>query len=191
MPGVGVCGAAFVFDGTNDTMSGADPTNTLEMGTRSFSYSAWVLVDQSAGEFDVAFHKGGAAVGNPGYDLELGFDSWNASLTDVSTAAIVSFGLESSFLHRWVHLVAVVDRDRMMVTPYADGIPLPATAIPSLGSLSGGNPVTFSLPGYNFAGILDEVHVYNQALQPEWIAAEHANLVNRGGFVTIGAEQLP
>ena len=103
-----------------------------------------------------------------------------------------SFGDESEFRNRWVHLVGVVDRTAGQLHAFADGALQDTQSVANVGALA--STVTFALGtgsgGQWFNGLIDEARVHNVALTPEWIATEQANLTS-SSFVTIGAETTP
>lgn len=168
----GIIGSyAISFDGDADRVSIGDPiSGVLDFGTGSFSYGLWVNVPSSAGSFDMPFFKGGSSASVAGYDFELGTGSWMAVLSDGSIAISSTFGTESDFLGRWVHLMAVVDRRfgyPAELRVYADGVLTDTKSLTGLGSLSSSNSATIgsnSSGGFPFKGKVDEVRIYNKAL---------------------------
>lgn len=186
----GAAGAGLQFDGVDDLLEVPDPPGgELDFGLADFSYSAWVLVETSAGPYDLAFHKGGSSIGTPGYDLELGTDEWEALLSDGTSNPGVVLGMESELAGRWVQLAIVVDRSRGELRGYADGVLADTADLSAFGSLDTPLPVSFSRTGYPFRGSLDEVRIYREAVSDAWIASEHANLARRDEVVLVGAAE--
>ena len=181
----GVVGVGRDYDGLNDSMSIPDPADgSLDFGTRSFTIDLWVNVTQSQGPFDMPIFKGGSSNGTEGWDYELGTTSWNAGFSDGTSIIVVPFGPESAMLGGWRHLVAVVDRSTNQIKTYVDGAV--ATTVGFVrDSFDSPYPLDFGNSTYEFRGKLDEVRLYNEALTPDWIAAEHANLAKRPSFVTM------
>jgi len=127
------------FDGeaspNNDAITIGDPANgSLDFGTSSFSYSVWVYVTSSAGQYDMPWFKGGASAATTGYDFELGTGSWDALISDGSTNPAIYLGDESSYLNQWVYLVGVVDRSANLFRAYVNGSPGGTTDITGFGS---------------------------------------------------------
>lgn len=187
----GRIGFARSYDG-DDAWTVDDPTNgSLDMGVRSFAYGGWVYVSSSIGYFDTPIWKGGSHDLEPGYDLELGTVNWLALLSD-GTAGLepfeLSFGTETPLLNAWHHLVVVVDRTGQKATSYLDGTQIESKPF-TLGSLDTGRNLELGCGTYNqpFRGLLDEVHIYTDAISAEWIAAETKNVTSRGTFVMPGA----
>lgn len=186
----GMPGAARLYDGSDDRLLIADPPDgSLDHGTRSFSYSAWVWCDASVGQYDMPLYKGGASAGNPGYDLELGTASWSAYISDGVATRAATFGQEPALRGRWVHLVVVVDREAQTMRLYTDGTPTGTIGLAGFGSVDNPNALQVGTLSYPIRGRIDEVRVYARALTAEWIATEHANVRDHAAFVVRGAEQ--
>jgi hypothetical protein len=187
-----VFGGARSLDGVVDALTtNGDPQNgAVDFGTDSFSYSLWVFQDANLGQFDTPFFKGGTSSGEPGYCWLLG-DAWSAKLHDGVEQSEASLGSGSQFHDRWVHLVAVIDRGASQITAYADGGAVIDFALLDVGTLSNneqleiGRTDTASGP---FAGLIDEVRIYNVALTPDWIHADHANGLDPD-FLAVGTEE--
>jgi hypothetical protein len=190
----GIAGPGLSFDGINHNLLIADSGNSdLDFGTTSFSYSTWVFVTDVVGSFDMPWWKGGASAGNQGYDLELGTNNWTAYISDGggSSGDIVgaTFGNLAEFQNRWVHLVAVVNREAGELQVFSDGVRKATRDISALGSLSTSTTARLSRPAYIFKGLIDESRVYNVPLSDEWVRTEHANISSPTTFLTLGPEE--
>jgi hypothetical protein len=195
IPGVagGMSGVARDYDGIDDKMSIADPTDgSLDVGSRSFSVGLWVNVTSSAGSFDMPFFKGGSSAGTPGFDFELGENSWLAGFSDGTQNPILAqFGTETALLGAWHHLVVTCDRTTNTIQTYVDAAPVTTVGF-TRASFDSPYDVDFGNATYEFKGLLDEVRIYTDALPAAWVAAEHANLAQRSVFVQVRpAEQRP
>jgi Concanavalin A-like lectin/glucanases superfamily len=189
---VGIIGGAVSYDGVDDRLAIGDPSDgSLDFGTRSFSYSMWVNVTTSVGPYDVPFHKGGSSLSELGYDIELGTGPWHACLSDGASVPCATFGNETAFLGRWVHLTAVVDRAAGKLNVFADRALAESVDISSLGSIDTTYALTFGVGGDPFHGVLDEVRVCSAPLSPSWIAAEYDNAMSRNAFIAIGNAESP
>lgn len=187
----GIAGQAQRFDGVDDFALIGDPSDGhLDFGIASFSYEAWVHVTGSNTLFDIPFWKGGSSQGYVGYDLELGTSLWALVLSDGSTTAQEAyFGLETSFLGRWVNLVAVIDREQGQRRAYADGALADMLPLP-FGSLSSAHPAKIGSGVIDhFNGVIDELRIYPRALSAEWIARSFAQLAQPAQVYTMGAER--
>jgi Concanavalin A-like lectin/glucanases superfamily len=181
------------YDGSNDSMAIVDPPDgSLDFGMRSFTVGLWVKVDQSQGYFDMPFFKGGLTAGAAGYDFELGTNTWVAGFADTNNLIAVvnpAFGLEVNLLHEWHYLVAQCDRTAAVVRTFLDGAQV--EELPFVrGSVDSGYYVRFGDPSYPFHGLLDEIHVYNDAISAVWIATEYANVAKRATFQSILPAEL-
>ena len=188
----GVLGEARQYDGSNDSMAIVDPPDgSLDFGMKSFTVGLWVKVEQSEGFYDMPFFKGGSGSGNPGYDFELGTNTWLAGFADNSGASVVNpiFGLEVNLLHEWHYLVAQCDRTTAVVRTFLDGAKV--DELPFVrGSVDSGYYVRFGDPIYRFRGQLDEIHIYTDAISADWIATEYANIAKRPTFQAILPAEL-
>ena len=189
-PETGLAGSARGLDGLNDSLRDNADDATLDFGTGSFSWSVWVNVTQSAGDFDMPMYKGGSLPSDEGWDVELGFNGWRTFISDGSDVYGAVFGNET--LNTWVHLTGVCDRDAQLLRAYTNGVQADAVDIATAGSVSSNQTFVIGSSSGNlywFRGRIDEPRIYARALSPEWIAAEHANLRSPSAFVTASAEE--
>ncbi|MGE5185992.1 MAG: LamG domain-containing protein [Acidobacteriota bacterium] len=188
----GIAGGARAYDGVDDHMGVADPSDgSLDFGTSSFSYEVWVDVTASAGTFDIPLWKGGSSLPEPGYDMELGTSAWNAGISDGTVVDETTYGQETLLLGGWHQLTAVVDRAAGRFRSYVDGVQVSSVAISGVLTLSNSSPLQLGNPTDVFHGLLDEVRIYKLALAPAWITATHANLADRAGYISIGPAESP
>jgi hypothetical protein len=179
-----------LYDGVDDSTSAGDPPDgSLDFPMTSFSVSMWLYVAMPVGEFDIPLHKGGSSAGNPGYDFELGNNSWYAGLHDPQSNPRAQFGDATMLVGRWLHLVAIVDRELVVMTSYINSVLADTTPIGNLGTIESNAPLDIGRSSFPFAGTLDEVRVYAGALDAAWVAAEYDNIANRASFVAIGPEE--
>lgn len=177
---VGKSGATFDFDGTNDEFTSS--SSTLNLGTSSFTISAWIVRDTGTTD-DVIFSKKIQGLGtncsvadDVGYTLmiystdELGVaicsDSTLRGWEMYSAANAVTVG-------QWVHVAAVVDRYFLGSSRiYINGLPIATTIIndgadpTTTDSISNGATGGLSLDlggGFFWDGKLDDVKIYNYA----------------------------
>ena len=163
----------------------------LDFPTESFSYSLWVRVVTSAGPYDAPWWKGGASSVSAGYCFELGTGIWQAHVSDGTIMLGASLGTESQWLGAWVHLAAVVDQAAEQMWAANNGQPSPTTSIASLGpvaSQSASGRIGRPSAG-QFRGRIDEVRIYREALTPDWVRTEAAN-VRKSDFIVVGTEEL-
>jgi hypothetical protein len=190
--GVGAAnrGRARVFDGNDDLLTIADPSDgSLDVGTASFSLSLWVRSTGSMSPYDTPFYKGGTTSSLPGYCLFLGNGPWAGKLHDGNSFIEPTFAAGAS-LDQWVHLVMTIDRSSSTARAFMNGAQTQSFTFSGLGTLSTSQPVMIGAGsnGARFRGGIDEVRLFDRALAPAWIAAEYANLATPS-FVTLGAQQ--
>jgi hypothetical protein len=188
----GVAGSARMHDGVDDKLEIADPIDgSLDVGTQSFAYSAWIRSSGTVDVYDNPFFKGGTSAGNPGYCIMTGtFNPWIGKLHDGNTYAEIALA-PTTTLNQWLHLVVVVDRS---VTPakgrgFVNGV-MTSDVDVTLGSLNTTRELSLGAGsnGALFHGLIDEARIYNTALTADWIATEYANLATPG-FITKGNEE--
>jgi hypothetical protein len=184
----GIIGDSRSFNGTTDQLCGPAPvpgTDPLSFDTASFAYSVWVNVTANVDDYDQVLYKGGASAGDPGYDLELGAFNWAASISD--GAATTQMGLTVPTGPSWVHLATVIDREQGIAFSYTNGVASDSTSLLGVGGIASALPICVS--GHHpFNGAIDELRILNIAPPAAWFATEYANVIDRAGFLEIGAE---
>ncbi|MCE7887908.1 MAG: LamG domain-containing protein [Alphaproteobacteria bacterium PRO2] len=160
---------------TNDRVNIGDPADgSLDFGTGSFSFGAWVYVTATSGSWDMVWYKGGANTNDPGYDMELGSNTWNSLICDGDECSTVRFEWVP-ILNSWPHLMAVIDREDGTHTAYVNGAAVHSLNISgTFGSVS--NTKTANIGANNngsfpFLGQIDDMRVYNRALSAAEVAA--------------------
>ena len=173
-----------------------DDTVMLSFGTESFTYSAWVFVENTPSLHqpnDQAWHLGGTN-DEAGYAFELGLGQWSATVSDGFNGSIsANFGNLSALSNDWVHLAAVVERGTTnMLRSYVNGVLI--NMAPVEGDLSPATGVDAYLGGEPtncFVGQLDEVRVSAGALSATRLVAQHANQTNIDFLVFGDQESAP
>jgi len=174
-------GNGLSVDGVNDYVDVGDPASgTLDFnGSQSFSYGAWfkaAVLDVNSRR--LISKRNGTGPANVGYDLGITTTVLTAELADGAAERIASTTPVSLATGEWHHAFAVADRGANVLRVYLDGVEKVSVSTVGLGTTA--NSTAFNMgrvSGDNtrsFAGVLDEVRVYNRALS----AAEVAALVN-------------
>ncbi len=171
----GVVGGALSFDGNDDYLEVADHAE-LQLGTGDFSFDAWVQT--SANDMVVLLDK--RSVDNQwnptgyhvyAYQGRLGIQLSDGTANSYTSAAFIADGL-------WHHIAVTVDRDSHDgIKFYVDGMLQDVADLTvANGSLDNAAPLRLGsgstgLTGNSpFAGILDEVELFNRVLQPVEVA---------------------
>lgn len=173
--------ASLSFNGTSHYVSVPDAPS-LDVGTRSFTVSAWIRTTNNTGPrrvvnkwlgggpdvgwlMDVHTAAGGGnASGNLRFRLRDGTNN-----TDVSVGA----GIANN---TWYHVAARVDRQANQLRLYVNGVNVGGTTnlATGLGNLNAATPVGIgvipSALGAYFAGQIDDVRIYDVALSDAEIA---------------------
>ncbi|MFQ5621351.1 MAG: LamG-like jellyroll fold domain-containing protein, partial [Candidatus Nanoarchaeia archaeon] len=111
---------SYIFDGTGDYITVADD-NSLDVGTGSSTFTAWVLTSSSSITFIMSHGQGGTAVLRTiGVKASGRID---ARIEDSGTTQIISTDDGSTFNDgQWHHIAVVFDRGNDVLVRYLDGI---------------------------------------------------------------------
>ncbi len=182
----GIAGGGLSFSGPqSDTIRIADPAGALDFGMDSYSVSMWVKVDSSLGAGDAPWSNGGASPAQNGYAIALGQNEWEVQLVSSGLTKQSRFGFESTFLGRWVNLVAVVDRDLRELRTYADGRLAQLMPLDILGPIESSVDATLGGVPSVFNGSVDEIRVFRGALDFETVQASYTNLAAPNELVSV------
>jgi len=183
----GAIGGSQSFDGAGDF---ADMGNVLNVGSNSFSISAWVKRGNVSTTQAVAGKSMGGGPSAP-YGFSFAFyPSDTLNIAVASGGAVFgdsgSFQLKSSVAiddtTTWHHIVAVVDKSNSSNCKlFIDGIDRSGSArgdIATVGALS--NTLPFRLGeaangDFPFAGLMDEVEMAYTVRSADWIKLEYMN----------------
>ncbi len=188
---VGIAGSCYEFNGANGNVNFGNPSDGhLDYGENAFSFSLWVRVDQSTGNYQLPLFKGGTTTSDAGYEIESNVVGSNlkAEVSDgaiqvISDSTPVTFG-------QWLYLVAVVDVAASLLRFYSNGALVGSSMdISSLGDVSNSQNFQLSPLLYPVDGAIDELRVMSKALTASWILTEYNNQLNPSNFYNIGSEQ--
>ncbi len=168
-------GSALSFDGVNDMVTIADAASldlttglTLEAWVRPTALSGWrtVIMKEVSGGLAYTLYAHDDAPRPAAYVRIAG-----KSLSDTTSGTV------SLPLNTWTHLAATYDGTTLRL--YVNGVQ--AASRPVSGSIAGSsNPLRIggnSVWGEHFAGLIDEVRIYNRALAAGAIQADMATPV--------------
>lgn len=162
-------GGSINFDGVDDLVSVNLPADGhLDFDVRSFSYMAWIRKSGNSGAYDMPLWKGGNSTNIAGWDMECGSGVCSAYVSDGTNLVAAPFAPNgNSFVGRWVHLTAVIDRDSKQLRVYVNGQRTSTADISQIASLSSqfilkiGNG---SVNNHPFLGAIDDVAFWNYSL---------------------------
>ena len=160
---------AFTFDNTIPDRVNIGNQSELNFGLNtSFTVCLWAKVTARTGnDYDTLLCKGDA---NYGYAIMIGATGWWIFLWDTDEYPCINFGTDA-LLGDWHFFAFVIDRDNTVLKAYLDGTFVGSpVSIATLGTLSNtGNFVLgdYSDLGYPFKGLLDNVMVFNKALNED------------------------
>ncbi|MFX1262323.1 MAG: LamG-like jellyroll fold domain-containing protein, partial [Promethearchaeota archaeon] len=188
----GIAGNCYEFNGANGNVDFGNPSNGhLDFGENTFSYSLWVRVDQSTGNYQLPLFKGGTTTSDAGYEFETDTAGSNlkAEVAD-GTVQVISGSTDVTF-GQWIYIVAVVDVPGGFLRFYANGASAGSPqSISSLGDVSNSENLQISPSSYPVDGLIDEVRVLSEARTSGWILTEYNNQYNPSSFYSVGAEKL-
>ncbi len=163
--------SALEFDGIDDYVR-INPNSDLEFGTSTdFSVAFWMKTDNWQDDASIVSNKDWGSGKNVGWNIALGSDSQgiDVNVGDGSNRADLQEGSLND--GEWHHIAATFDRDGD-VTLYVDGVLEESTSMSHVGNVTNNLEVTFGADEdyeYNYAGLLEEVKIWNMALSIEQI----------------------
>ncbi len=162
--GSGQVGQAFQLDGIDDFVNVPDSNNLDFAPTAPITVDAWVFRTGSASVMHILGKRDGCS----SFNYQMAFDTANGLQFNSSSGGVFT-GVQLP-MNQWVHLAATFDGTTF--TFYIDGTQV-ATGTGTLGPV---NTAPFRIGasgtcGSTFAGLIDEVEIFNRALSAEEIAA--------------------
>jgi hypothetical protein len=166
----GKVGNALDFDGTDDYVKVG---NVLNFGTGSFTASVWTKVGATINTKVVMAKKANGLSETSGWRITLNnFEDLEVNIGNGSAGVTVNVPIGDTAFH---HLAMVVDRSDNKLRTYVDGVEASAAAnISAVGSVS--NTTSFNIGNMGnlnspFKGQIDDVRIYNRALDATEISA--------------------
>ncbi len=188
----GVAGTCYVFNGINGNVNFGDPTDGhVDFGANEFTYSLWIRIDESTGNYQLPVFKGGTTTSDTGYEMETntGGTDLKAEVSDgitqeISDSTPITFG-------QWMYIVAVVDKTSGYLRFYMNGTIVGSpTSISSVDDVSNSQSLQLSPFSYPIDGAIDEFRLISEARTAEWILTEYNNQRDPSGFYSVGIEQV-
>jgi len=161
---LGIVDGAHDFDGSTTGIDIADDDSLDFDNADSFSVEAWIKTTQSAGlRVPIGRPAGGSSM-----TWWLGLDPDNVSFfvqDSEGTSAQVTGTAEIND-GDWHHVVVLRDAATHEIRIYVDGAFDNSASVTYLGHFAGNKPLQFGYhaDGYYYAGLLDEIALYNRAL---------------------------
>ena len=167
------------LDGVNDYVDLGNPA-ALRL-TGSMTLSAWI--NASAFPFDDAAIISKRQSANVGYQLDTTIDrgprTMSFKISDAAGQTVARYGATTLVTNTWYHVAGVYDATNRTMQVYVNGkldnVALVGT-IPAAQPASTPNVHLGQRPGapgqFNFAGVLDDVRLYNRALSQAEIQAD-------------------
>ena len=198
---------SFAFDGTDDYITVPDDPS-IDVGTGSFTVTAWIKVNKDIDTFDYMYVVGkrglGASAG-AGWMIQIKPEpvivypitptKWRFSGTGIedSSGTAVSFptSVAQFDIDVWTHIALTYDRGQTS-SIYANGSEVMGMGIPTLNSLSNSIPLEIGATNYwnaqhllylrPFVGSISSVHYYNTALSSQEIKRNYDTVKGRFGL---------
>jgi hypothetical protein len=187
---MGRIGSAYDFDGINGNVNMGDPADGhLDFGTDSFTFSCWLIINQSTGNSQLPIYKGGTSSNTDGYSIVT--SSSGDQLTPVISDGVGNqvYNFEPISFDTWIYSVGVINRSSDLLLSYLNGSEVTNEDISSVGSISNGRDLMFSTTNYPFDGIIDEVRISTVARSADWITTEYNNQFDPDSFYSTGANE--
>jgi hypothetical protein len=166
---IGKVGQALSFNGSNNYVNLG---NILDMGENNFSISAWARSTSTAvgNNNGIVYKRGTSSSVDKGYRLNMPNGTFNFHIADGINFKTLTAGSTGSYNNgQWHHVVAVADRGTDMRI-YVDGVLANTTTETNVGNIDSPIPLAIgSLAAggatyHPFLGALDDVRIYNRAL---------------------------
>jgi len=180
----GFVGSARLYDGQDDRLCS---TNTFTFGLSSFSFSVWVEAVQSGLQDSPISHR---AQDTSGFEVSLG-QAWNLNVSSNNGQSVnVDIGSSDP---AWLHIGVVLQRTAGTagtVTVFRNGNVENGAGFSNFDDLPVGNDFCLGDETHRYKGKIDEARVYLTAVPQAWFVVEHANVRDRGTFMTFGPEEI-
>ena len=176
--GAGRVSAAFSFDGTNDSVHvAAHPTLDVGLGG-SLTVEFWVNpTDVTRNGRLVGWHSGFPGAGtNFGVNVQMLGRAVSAQIYDLAGLPHDMTAANILTNHTWTHVAVTYDRSLGQGRMYMNGVPRPPVNLGSYTPRTGHKMFFGNVPfdPNHFRGLLDEISIYNRALDSNEVAAVFA-----------------
>lgn len=177
----GQVGAALQFDesdGDGADVICAPDSPSLNPGVESFSIEMWVHPEMLLSSYDLYLWKGGSSAGRPGYDVELGKDSWRQWIRDAAdNINAPSFSsTPAQLVGNWSLLFSVIDRGNNQMRAYLNGALVTMIDLTVPGAISSVYELCLSDDTLPVRGLIDEVRIHAAARSPIWVKLAYDNV---------------
>ncbi len=180
---VGVSGNSGYFNGTGQNIN--IPVQMINATNPTFSYSLWVKADDTGGNWqDILAQARGGTNNNASYELiyDPTSNGYEISLSGGDGSRVNSYSYD---LKNWTHLVVVNDYTNNIYNLYINGALAKTGTAVGLPSQTLGAQFKIGTHPYlaynrHYNGFVDEVRIYNRALNPAEVAALYSLVANPG-----------
>ncbi len=171
-------GNALSVDGVNDYVNLGNPTSLQITG--SMTISAWINSSAFPVDDAVVVSKRGNTVA--GYQLDTTIDrgprTIGFKLTTASGGQMARYGATAMVPNQWYHVAGVYDATAKTLTVYLNGQPDNGAQVGTVTATQQGSGLSVNIgrksgnTGFEFAGRIDDVRIYNRALSQVEIQAD-------------------
>ena len=181
----GFVGGALEFDGNEDYVTIAESSD-FKFGTGDFGMGAWVKTSATTTSYIIDNYQG--TVGEVGCQIVMNadgtvyFEVRGGTLLQITSTTTINDGA-------WHHIFGSADRDTQM-NLYIDGAIAAPTGGTNSDKIDNSNPVLIGVNtwqsdplGSFFSGIIDDVRIYNHALEPNDVNDIYHLVGGPGGLV--------
>ncbi|MBD3425932.1 MAG: DUF2341 domain-containing protein [Candidatus Omnitrophica bacterium] len=188
-----VDGAVFCDNNDDDFIVIPDDNSIGNNGMSALTFSMWIYPEDNTDFYDLGGTSDGwngdgynlyLRGGNPGEEYAFTINTRFGGLDYIRAGSIVT--------GEWHHLAGTYDGGTMRL--YLDGAEIGNNTAPAGDTTNNGSDLYIGVidlePDYSFGGI-DEVRIAQEAMSPEWIAAEYDNVKTPSAFSSAGSEETP
>ena len=184
------------FNGTVDYLDKQSPSTTLNIGSQSWTISAWIKTANKNTDtmmilerYECGWTNCSTASAGARYYLSLntgGAVVFMVNSDDGNSATV--FDTQDLRDERWHYVVGVLDRTNRLAGIFVDGTQRNSLAAAAIGSINdGGSPLMVgrhqagTQMSQYFKGLIDEITVYNRTLSQSEVSSQYA--AGQAGYV--------
>jgi len=198
-PGAGRVGGAMRFDGTGQRVEILDSTTRPLDGLQKLTLSVWVkIIAQGSANTAIVAKRTTTSAGTNSYTLAISSSRRLSATLNGSNTVPANNNNTQLALNQWYHIVMVFDGSlaTQNLKLYLNGVPELFGHLPAVTTISRRDTTPLRIGDYSgvpvsggasFNGLIDEVRVYNRALNQQEITNLYiASPSNIGPAITLG-----
>ena len=189
--GPGIIGQAFDLTGSGDRVYMDQPFPAMNIGD-DYTVSLWMMMTSAPVDFGTLMTT--RSDDPKGFSLGVNPDGgpWIAGTCDDSPGYFYCYG-SATPLDEWKHVAAVFNWTANVIEIYVNGDPASTCDLTECDGLTYSDKIYLGasfddFPGWEFTGFLDEIQIYDRALdgtEIQWLYEHSVSAVPNGGATTV------